>query len=131
RTTNSGITVKGKLTGNGTVTAPITFASGAISPAPGDWSKITFASGSDPASRISFASISNGGAGNYGNIYIDRSSPSLDHVTTSNSSAAGIKVSGSNAAPSMTNCAFIGNVSGIINGTPSNVIKAKPNSCNS
>ena len=130
-TGNSGITVNGKLTADGTSTAPISFVSGSSSPAPGDWSKITFAFGSDPASRISFASISNGGSGNYGNIYIDRSSPSIEHVTSSNSSAAGIKVSGSTASPSITNCAFIGNVSGIINGTTTNVIQAKLNYWNS
>jgi parallel beta-helix repeat protein len=125
-TIDPGVTVKfasgkqlgvlGKLTAVGTSGSPITFTSNAASPTPGSWNTIWFKSGSLSTSQISYASVLY--AGNYyAGIFVDNSSPTLDHVTVSNSSAEGIRVTGSTAAPTIANCTLSSNAGYGINVT--------------
>lgn len=101
------LTINGKLLAIGTSSNLIAFTSNVAGPHAGDWVEIGFAPGSDPASRVSYATVSYGGGVNGRAIYVNSVSVSLDHTTVSQSSGDGIQVNG--ASPSLntitaTNC---------------------------
>ncbi len=138
---NAGVTVKfasatrllinGKLTAIGTAASPITFTSNSATPAPGNWRSIYFGATADPTSKISYATVSYGGATDLGAIatYNNYSSTwiHIDHVTVSYSSSSGIYIGTailSIDTATITNCSGAGitanNGGDISNSTVSN-----------
>ena len=108
-TIQPGVTVKsgtgmildlyGTLSAVGTSVSPITFTTSGT-PAAGAWGTIYFEPGSDAsASRISYATVSDGGGLWGGAIRVDNSSPHFDHLTISSSGSAGMYVTGGSASP--------------------------------
>ena len=108
------LTINGKLTAIGTAANPITFTSNAATPAAGNWRSIYFGASADPASRISYATISYGGATDLGaiSVYINSATyVNIDHVTVSNSSSSGIYINVATViidAATITNCSAAG-----------------------
>jgi flagellar hook assembly protein FlgD len=138
--------VNGQLMAVGTAVGPITFTSNQPSPARGDWRSLWFSSGTQPASQVSYATVSYAGNTDNTGIYVVSGSPIFDHVTVSTTAGAGVTVSGgavtlsfstvtssSGAAvsvsgtPTLTvsNCSVLGNGSGISNSNPANVVTAR------
>ena len=96
--------VEGTLTAIGTASNPIIFTSNLGSPYAGSWNALYFKPGSGSnASQLSYAQLSYGGRYWGAIIYVEDSSPSLDHVTVGNSSKYGIQVTGASASPTITN----------------------------
>lgn len=108
---STGIDVSGKLTAIGTSGSPITFTSSAATPAAGNWNYLKFNAGSDPASQISFATVSYAGQSSAypAAVYVGNSSPTLINVTVSRSSRNGILATGSSATPSVSNSTITNN----------------------
>lgn len=106
------ILINGTLTAVGTEAQPITFTSNQATPTAGYWRSIYFNTGS--TGQLSYVTVSYGGqndsASGYANIYVNESYPSMDHVTSTNSATAGIRVAGTSASPTITNCASSSNV---------------------
>jgi flagellar hook assembly protein FlgD len=94
--------VSGRLTAIGTAANPILFTSDSALP----WNTLYFYGASASVSQLSYAIILYGGQ-YLGGILIDSSSPSVDHVTVSNSLMDGILVTGAGAAPTITTCAIV------------------------
>jgi len=106
----AGIQVDGQLVARGTASSPITFTSASASPAPGDWTAISFGASSVPASydanggytggsALQYALIQYaGGAPTSGDqpaaIQFLTSGPFLDHDTIQKSKTGGISGSG-------------------------------------
>ena len=129
----TGIDVSGTLTAIGTPTSPILFSADS----PYRWLHLKFLAGSS-LSQISYATIMYAGFSSSGALYVDNSSPTFDHVTISFSYSSGIFVVSTYSptipnpiSPTITNCWLNGNVSGITNSTPGNVINANLNYWNS
>lgn len=123
------LTVSGKLTAVGTASSPILFTSDLVSPTPGSWSGLKFAAGTDPSSRMAYATVSYAGTSAWGaNVWIESASLTFDHVTFSNSATKGVLVSGTAPAPVFQNCSFIGNATGgLQNSTPASLVDARLN----
>ncbi len=102
--------VGGTLVANGTNASPITFTSSSATPSAGAWNCLHFKPGSSAGSQLSYASVSYSG-GFYAGVLIEGCSPSLDHVTVSNSSGEGIRVTGTSPGPTITNCTLSSNSS--------------------
>ncbi len=100
--------VSGTLMAVGTSASPITFTSSAATPGPGNWKGLYLRSGSS-ASRLSYVTVSYGGYTQNGEILIESSSPSFDHVTVSSSYQSGIAVTGSGAALTLSDSTITGN----------------------
>jgi flagellar hook assembly protein FlgD len=114
--TGTRLDIYGRLTAIGNSGSPIIFTSSAPAPAPGNWQSIYFRSGTMPSSsRISFARIDYAGATDGGAVVISGSSPPMDNLTISNSSSAGIKISGSAALPTLSDSNLTGNATYGIN----------------
>lgn len=106
--TGTYLDVLGKLTAVGTSGSGITFTSSAGTPAAGDWRAIYFEPSANSTSQISYATVRY--AGYYGgNVVVDGSSPSMDHLTVTNSSAAGVYLKGSAVTASMSNSTLSSN----------------------
>ena len=80
------------LLANGTAAKPITFTSAATTKSPGDWDYIGFYEGASSVSSMQHCVVEYGGgySENYGEIYIDGSSVSIDNSTIRYSEAMGI-----------------------------------------
>ena len=119
-TIDSGVTVKmspqtylqvsGRLLASGTSASPITITSSQSTPGAGDWAYLRFYTGSDPASQLSYVTVSYAGNGSAMGVAVTSSSPVLDHLTVSHTAGTGVIVGGS-SAPSMTGCTFSQNTS--------------------
>ncbi len=105
---NQSLNVSGTLTAVGTQTNQIVFTSTADLPAPGGWNNLHFWSASS-TSQMAYATINYAGANNVAALIIDSSSPTIDHVTVSNSSSEGIRVGTTGSAPAITNCTLSAN----------------------
>lgn len=83
------------LLANGTADKPITFTSAAASKSPGDWDFIGFYDGTSSASSMEYCVVEYGGgySDNYGEIYINGSSVSINNSTIRYSGALGIGLS--------------------------------------
>jgi flagellar hook assembly protein FlgD len=122
-----GSTNLGGLQAIGTSTQPIIFTANSASPTAGFWKGVQFYSGTTGTSRIAYATISYGGvSGSTGGIRIDNSGPTLDHATIQNSAYSGIHLLGT-TSPTIVNCSFAGNPSGIYNSAPTNAVNARLN----
>jgi hypothetical protein len=109
-TIQPGVTVKacngcvlddwGTLSAVGTSTSQITFTSSSASPTAGIWGGIHFAWQSTNG-HLSYATVNYGGGANGGAVSIDSVTPALDHLTISNSGAAGIYVTGGGNGPTI------------------------------
>ena len=95
------IEISGRLLAVGTQASPITFTSAQASPAAGNWNKIRFVTGTNPASQLVYATVTYGGYSNDGGIKVESGSPSFDHVTVSTTSGRGVHVTGGSV--SLTN----------------------------
>lgn len=103
------ITVSGRLIANGSAENPITFTTAANPPNSGRWGNIQFGSGSS-ASILRYVTFSYGGANRGYTLYLN-STPTIDHLTVSNSASNGIRVD--NVSPTLnaitvSNCAADG-----------------------
>ncbi|MGH9315576.1 MAG: Ig-like domain-containing protein [Thermoanaerobaculia bacterium] len=121
-TIQAGVTVKGNsgsnlvvswpsggvLVANGTAPSPILFTANG-STTPGFWAGLYLGSNTPTASQISYATVEYGGLASLsrGGIYIENTSPTIDHVTVRNSLIAGITVNG--GSPSVTSSTFSNN----------------------
>ncbi len=111
--------IAGTLIANGTSAAPITFSSSSATPTAGSWLAVHFKPGSSSSSQLTYASVLYSGGWNAG-VVVEGSSPTIDHVTVSNSSSDGIKVMGTGSAPTITNCTLTSNSSNGLNLTAGN-----------
>lgn len=89
----------GGLSAVGTSSQRITFTANSSTPGPGSWRGIQFYRNTTSTSRISYATVSDGGyadglGDNYGGIYAENSSPALQNVTVQNCVVAGIMLLG-------------------------------------
>ncbi len=120
-TIDPGVTVKfvpqvrlniyGKLVAAGATGSPIMFTSNQASPAAGDWRYLYFSTGNNPASQLSYVTVSYAGYSDGKAIYVAGGSPQFDHVTVSNSSGYGVYVSGGSptiTGSTITQCAWSG-----------------------
>ena len=73
----------------------ITFTSAVTPPAPGNWLAVSFYEGSLSNSKLVNCDIAYGGNGNYGDIYIYNSTPTITGCDIGHSSAYGIYLDGS------------------------------------
>ena len=121
----------GTLTAIGTAEQQIVFTSNqTTAPTAGYWRSFLFMTGSS-SSRLSYVTASYGGRndGNsgYATVYVDGSSPTLDHLTITDSGTWGIRA-GNTAALKVTSSAFARNASGGIgNFTPNLPLTARLN----
>ncbi|MBI5440096.1 MAG: right-handed parallel beta-helix repeat-containing protein, partial [Deltaproteobacteria bacterium] len=107
---NVGWDSPGGLQAVGTVGNPITFTSSAASPTRGSWRHIYFSNKALPTSRLAFATVSWAGYANPTTcIYVVSSSPTIDHVTVSQSSGTAIEVTGAGASPTISNTTLANN----------------------
>ncbi|HVS31101.1 MAG TPA: right-handed parallel beta-helix repeat-containing protein, partial [Thermoanaerobaculia bacterium] len=89
--TNTGLTINGRLLALGTSAANITFTAAAATPTRGSWQPILLNGGTNPASELTYATISYGGSGSStGIVRIASGAATLDHVTITESATAGI-----------------------------------------
>ncbi|MDC0325736.1 right-handed parallel beta-helix repeat-containing protein [bacterium] len=95
--TTTGIYVNGTLIAEGTAQEPILFSANSAEPAPGQWDGIYFGPTSGASEfhhcTIQYAGDHLGvfhGANQYSSLYIDGSSPILDHLTVAHSASEGI-----------------------------------------
>ncbi|MFH1468088.1 MAG: MopE-related protein [Pseudomonadota bacterium] len=107
---NVGTANTGYLWAGGTTAEPVIFTSEAASPAPGDWSGITFGRYSG-ASGLEHAVVSYGGANGMANVYFSASSGSVLDSFISDSSHWGIYRSTS-AYPTLSGVTYSGNTDG-------------------
>ncbi len=89
--------VYGTLIAVGSSSKPIRFQSLVATPHPGDWGPLQFRPGSSPSSRLSYVTVTHGG-GISGAVLVDGVPLTFDHLTVSNSYAAGIYATGSAAS---------------------------------
>ena len=121
----------GTLTAIGTAEQPIVFASNqTTTPTAGYWRSLLFMPGAS-ASRLSYVTASyggrNDGASGYATIYVEGSSPILDHLTITDSGTWGLRA-GSTATLKVTSSAFARNAwGGISNFTPDLPLAARLN----
>jgi flagellar hook assembly protein FlgD len=99
--------VSGTLSAVGTSSSPITFTSGVAIPGPGNWQGLYLRSGSS-ASRLTYVTVSYGGYGQAGEILVESSSPTFDHVTVTSSYSNGISVTGAGAVLTLSNSTVSG-----------------------
>jgi flagellar hook assembly protein FlgD len=119
--------VNGILDARGSDALPITLTTSAASPVPGSWNALYFKPGAGAsASQLAYARLEYGGNHWGGTVVIEESSPTLDHVTVSDSSSSAIKLIGA-SAPAIRNCTFSASAKGITNATPTNVVVARLN----
>ena len=88
----SGSNVSGStLKAEGTPDKPITFTSAASSKSPGDWDYIGFYEGDSDQSAMLHCIVEYGGrSANYGEIYVDGATPSIDNTVVRYSGSYGI-----------------------------------------
>ncbi|MDP2661951.1 MAG: right-handed parallel beta-helix repeat-containing protein, partial [Dehalococcoidia bacterium] len=122
-----GLLVQGTLVARGTAGNPITFTSNQGTPAKGDWNSIHFTDSSTDAtfdgsgsyvggSIIQYAVIEYAGSpGATGTLYIEASSPYIDHNTIRNNGAKGINAAG-NGALRVNNNTITGNTTSYSDG---------------
>ncbi len=106
-TTQKKLNIYGKLYAVGTSGSQITFTSNQASPAAGDWNSLYFATGTSPASQVSYATISYAGYQYNTAIHNYSGSHGFDHVTVSNTLGSAIAVSG--GAPTITDSTLSNN----------------------
>jgi parallel beta-helix repeat protein len=145
------IGANGELQAVGTATQPITFTANTGTPSAGYWTGIHFFDTGASSSQLTYATVSYGGVtGNWGGIRIDTSSPTIRNTTVQSNAYAGVSVQGTSSPvlqnlsvqnnadagirllgttnnPTIVNCSFSGNVAGIVNGAPTNIVIARLN----
>ena len=84
----------GTLIANGTANKPITFTSSATSKTPGDWNYIGFYEYASSISSMKHCVVEYGGgySDTYGEIYVSKSSVTIEHSTIRNSETFGISL---------------------------------------
>ena len=106
----------GALIAQGTPSNPITFASNASNPAPGDWNGIYFSNyNADNFTTLEHCIVEYGGANTYGNLYFENASGTINNCTIKNSSTNGIYLKG-NSSPSISACIISDNATNGIYG---------------
>ncbi len=128
--------IYGNLTAIGTASQPILFTSSLETPSPGSWAGIYFHPGSGSSSQIKYSQVLYAGDTQFtdydGAIVLNAASPTLDHVTVTQSSTKGIKITYSGTpVPLIQHCAFSNNVGGAITNGNAATITAKLNYWNS
>ena len=126
---NRGMQVNGTLIALGTLAQPITLTSAQVSPAPGDWASIIFATGSVGAtfdgdgnylggSTLQYVSIEYaGGNGATAALKIGANGPYLANLTVTNSQTEGVDVQGATIqAPGASILRTAGYALNIVNG---------------
>jgi flagellar hook assembly protein FlgD len=98
---NSGtnLNVNGRLLAVGTSTSGITFTSNQTTPTRGFWDPFNFETGSNPASQLTYVTISYGGPSAYGHaVRVRTGTTNFDHVTVTQSGSKGIRLESTSAA---------------------------------
>lgn len=103
------LTIQGTMIADGTAEFPIELTSLATSPMPGDWASLRFTSTASSTSLLRWVNISYGGRNQLWSgqaaIEVDRSSPTLEHITIRHSGSRGLKVQRPSAIVT-SNCVF-------------------------
>ena len=92
----------GRILAVGTSTDPIQFTSYQATPTPGYWRSIYLVESAPPQSQFSYVSFSFCGYYDGACVVANGASPVLDHVTISNSSTAGLLVTGATASVALS-----------------------------
>jgi len=104
------------LIANGTAEKPITFTSAATSPSPGDWDYIGFYQGASNLSSMLHCVVEYGGgySANYGEIYVEGSSVTIENSTLRNSQTYGVNLATDGSFASFTGNTVMDNGSSAI-----------------
>lgn len=100
----------GQILAAGTSANPIVFTSNQTTPTAGYWASLYLNPAAAPASQFSYVTLSYCGRSDNACFVSNGASPTLDHVTISNSSTAGLLVTGATASVSVVDSVFRNNV---------------------